>query len=430
MTRRDFLALAAAAPALAGDPTPADITLRISEINAEIGPGQVVRTTAYNGQTPGPLLRMTEGTPVSVDVVNETRRPELVHWHGLHLPPEVDGAHEEGTPMVQGRDRRRYTFTPRPAGTRWYHTHAMAGHNLTIGSYSGQFGMLVIGSRSDPARYDVEFPVILHEWDPFFVAATDLDYRVCSINGRMLGTGEPLRVHRGQRALLRVLNASATNPHRIALPGHRFQVVALDGNIVPTPRTVSVLELAPGERIDAIVEMNQPGVWILGETDQKQRASGAGIVVEYAGAKGGAQWTDPPRETWDLLSFASAAPAAEPEVRIPIVIEQGVNGSLWAINGKSFPQTDPIILTSGARNRLAIENRGMMDHPVHTHRYSFEIARYVGKTASGVKKDVVTVPMHQTVEVDLVADSAGPALFHCHNQFHMDFGFMALMRYL
>jgi FtsP/CotA-like multicopper oxidase with cupredoxin domain len=117
-------------------------------------------------------------------------------------------------------------------------------------------------------------------------------------------------------------------------------------------------------------------------------------------------------------------------VRIPIVIEPGVNGNLWAINGKSFPQTDPIILTSGARNLLVIENRAMMDHPVHTHRYSFEIARYAGRTGSGVKKDVVTVPMHQTVEIDLVADSAGPALFHCHNQFHMDFGFMALMRYL
>ena len=286
MTRRKFFALAVAAPAVAADLTPADITLRISEINAEIGPGHVVRTTAYNGKVPGPLLRMTEGTPVTVEVINETRRPGLVHWHGLHLPPEVDGAHEEGTPMVQGRDRRRYTFTPRPAGTRWYHTHAMAGHNLTIGSYSGQFGMLVVAARSDPAPYDLEFPIILHEWDPFFVAATDLDYRVFSINGRMLSAGEPLRVRHGQHVLLRVLNASATNPHRIALPGHRFQVVALDGNIVPAPRSVTVLDLAPGEHIDAIVEMNRPGIWILGETDKKQRAAGAGVVVEYAGANG------------------------------------------------------------------------------------------------------------------------------------------------
>jgi FtsP/CotA-like multicopper oxidase with cupredoxin domain len=427
MRRRDFLALTAALPVFGGDGVPADITLRISEITAELGPKHTVRTVAYNGQTPGPLLRMAEGKSVTVEVVNETDRPELVHWHGLHIPPEVDGAHEEGTPLVQGRDRRRYTFTPQPSGTRWYHTHAMAHHNLTIGSYSGQFGMLIVEPRTDPARYDVEFPVILHEWEPYFVAATDLDYRVCTINGRVLGAGEPLRVRNGQRALFRILNASATNYHRLALPGHQFTVTALDGNPVATPRAVSVLELAPGERIDAVVELKHPGVWILGETDASRRTAGAGIVVEYANAKGPARWLDPPAATWDLLAFGAAADAAEPVTRIPIVIEPGVNGSLWAINGKSFPNTDPIRLTPNARNRLVLENRGMMDHPVHTHRYNFELARYAGRATSGVWKDVVTVPMHQTVEVDLIANHPGPALFHCHNQFHMDFGFMAVL---
>jgi len=135
---------------------------------------------------------------VTVEVINETRRAELVHWHGFHIAPEVDGAHEEGTPMVQGRDRRRYSFTPRPEGTRWYHTHAMAGHNLQIGSYSGQFAMVVVAPRSDPARYDLEVPILLHEWAPYFVAETDIGYRHFSINGKMLGAGDPIRVRRGQ----------------------------------------------------------------------------------------------------------------------------------------------------------------------------------------------------------------------------------------
>jgi FtsP/CotA-like multicopper oxidase with cupredoxin domain len=259
------------------------------------------------------------------------------------------------------------------------------------------------------------------------VAATDLDYRVGTINGKMLGAGEPLRVRRGQRVLFRVLNASATNVHRLALPGHSFSVSALDGNPLAEPRSVSMLELAPGERIEAIAEMDQPGVWVLGEVDAKRRAAGAGIVVEYAGQKGPARWVDPPEETWNLLAFGSTRPAAEPEVRIPIVIEPGIGGNLWAINGKSFPHTEPIRLTAGVRNRMVIENRGMMDHPVHTHRHHFEIASYAGVSSSGIWKDVVTVPMHQTVEVDLVVNTPGPALFHCHNQFHMDFGFMAVM---
>jgi FtsP/CotA-like multicopper oxidase with cupredoxin domain len=66
---------------------------------------------------------------------------------------------------------------------------------------------------------------------------------------------------------------------------------------------------------------------------------------------------------------------------------------------------------------------------VHLHRHSFELARYRGKTTSGVIKDVVVVPPQSQVEVDLLADNPGPSLFHCHQQLHMDFGFMTLLQY-
>jgi FtsP/CotA-like multicopper oxidase with cupredoxin domain len=81
------------------------------------------------------------------------------------------------------------------------------------------------------------------------------------------------------------------------------------------------------------------------------------------------------------------------------------------------------------RNRLVFDNRSDMSHPVHLHRHSFELTSIAGKTTSGVFKDVVMVPAHQKVEVDFTANQPGPSLFHCHQQFHMDFGFMALMRY-
>jgi FtsP/CotA-like multicopper oxidase with cupredoxin domain len=81
----------------------------------------------------------------------------------------------------------------------------------------------------------------------------EVAYNFHSVNSHALGAGEPVRVREGQRVLFRILNASATDAHRLALPGHRFTVVALDGNTVPTPRAVEALELAPAERIDAIV---------------------------------------------------------------------------------------------------------------------------------------------------------------------------------
>src|SRR5690242_15540951 len=161
LTRRRFLSLAAAS-SLAGHgsaqeaDSAADLTLRIGEITAELAPRRAIKTIGYNGQIPGPLLRLPEGKPVTIDVVNETRDAELVHWHGLHIPSDVDGSHEEGTPYVPARGHRRYTLTPTPAGTRWYHSHIGAGHDLHKATYSGQFGMLIVEPRSDPGRYDLE----------------------------------------------------------------------------------------------------------------------------------------------------------------------------------------------------------------------------------------------------------------------------------
>lgn len=423
--------MAAGAAGRSEDSSPAGITLTLSEVAAEIGPQRIVRTIAYDGKVPGPLLRMTEGSTVTVDVINETGNPEMVHWHGFHIPPEVDGAHEEGTPMVQPHDRRRFVFTPGPSGTRWYHAHAAAGHSLNKGAYTGQFGMAIIEPRENPARYDAEVPVVLHEWDPFFSSDRDMDvdYRTFSVNGKMLGAGEPIRVKAGQRVLFRALNASATIQHRLALPGHSFEVTALDGNRVANLLKVPILDLAPGERIDAVVQMNNPGVWILGDLDDRQRREGAGVVIEYAGSKGAPRWVKPAGFVWDYTAFGTAAAPADPAATTRLVFEPRSDGNLWAINGKSWPHTDPFYVVPGARNRLIFDNRSRMSHPVHLHRHTFEITNYAGKPTSGVFKDVVVVPAQNTVEVDVIADNPGPSLFHCHQQFHMDFGFMALMQY-
>ena len=440
MTRRDFTnlvlcstssALNSARASQSAKMPDADVTLRITEINLEVGPGQFIKTLAYNGQAPGPLLRMREGKTVTVEVMNQTRDPEMVHWHGFQIPPDVDGSHEEGTPMVQGFSSRRYTFTPRPSGTRWYHTHAIAGHNLRKGTYTGQFGMVVVDPTSDAARYDLEIPIVLHEWDPYYSAenAMDIEYNVYTINGRILGSSEPIRVRTGQRALFRILNASANRQHRLSLSGHEFGVVAMDGNPVRNRRRVPVLELWPGERVDAIVEMNQPGIWILGETDDLQRAAGAGVVVEYANASGGAKWIAPSRFEWSYSLFGGQPDNPEPASTHRLVFERRFDGHGWSINGKSFPQTDPIPAVAGKRNRLIFDNRSDMAHPVHLHRHTFEITQLAGEATSGVFKDVVRVPENGTVEVDFEANSPGPSLFHCHHQFHMDFGFMALMQY-
>jgi FtsP/CotA-like multicopper oxidase with cupredoxin domain len=106
-------------------PAKADFTLRIAPVSVELAPGKVVKTTGYNGTVSGPILRLREGVPVTVGVFNDTDTEELVHWHALKIPSDVDGAAEEGTPPVPAHGHRQYTFTPTPGGTRRYHTPRM-----------------------------------------------------------------------------------------------------------------------------------------------------------------------------------------------------------------------------------------------------------------------------------------------------------------
>ncbi len=451
MTRREFLALtggwvSSAAvgigqhPGTRPQPAPqppasfvgeADITLRIGELTLDLAPRRSVRTIGYNGQVPGPLLRARAGRPLTVEVWNDTSEPDIVHWHGFHIPSEVDGAYEEGTPGVAPHGRQRYTFTPDPPGTRWYHSHNTSGRNLKRSTYTGQFGMFVVESGDDPGGYDQEVPILLHEWEPRFSdrGPLDIEFRYFSINGKMLGSGEPIRVRESQRVLFRIVNASATLQHRLALPGHQFHVIALDGNALPSPKDVPLVDLGPGERVDAIVEMNRPGVWILGEVDSAQRIAGMGIVVEYAGQQGAPRWEPARPFTWDYAMFGGNEPVPEPDARLPFVFRATDDRHHWTINGKSYPRTDPIIVQANRRYRWLLDNQTAEHHPFHLHRHAFELVRVAEKPLSGIWKDVVVVPAWKQMEIDVPTLRPGLSLFHCHQQFHMDMGFMAMMQY-
>lgn len=483
MDRRGFLKLsgvAAAAAALPAaraqtptsmrDEAPADHTLRIGAGLVELAPDRIVSTITYNGQFPGPLLRFREGQRVVVDVHNDTDTPEQLHWHGQTLPAEVDGAAEEHTPFIPARGMRRIAFTPGPAGFRFYHTHVAAGANLGLGQYTGLVGPVYIEPKHEPGAYDREVFLVLKEFEPSlsrggdmamdFLAPGEKDssleeagegamkeslargaahgyevgYRSFAINGRMLGHGEPIRVKRGERVLFHIVNGSATEIRSLALPGHRFRVVALDGNPVPVPATVPVLWLGTAERVSAIVEMNHPGVWILGDLADDDRKNGMGVVVEYAGSHGKPQWIAPRPFKWDYRRFAKADAVAAPvdEVINLVFAKQNAaaNGfNVWTINGQAFSmeRMEPKVrLQYGKRYRLRMRNASDDIHPMHLHRHSFEISRIAGHPTAGLIKDVAMLGGYQTMDIDFTADQLGLSLFHCHMQLHMDFGYMAI----
>jgi len=447
LTRRRFAQLSGMAagsallPGAAWAAAPADVTLEIAPYTFEASPKHRFRTVAYNGQVPGPLLRMRQGQQQTIEVRNLTTEPEIVHWHGLFLPSEIDGAMEEGTPMIAPGESVRFSFKPDPPGFRWFHTHTFAGNNLTRAQYGGQHGFLLIEPRENAARYDREIFLGLHDWGGHFMGGDDgfmnPIYDVSTINGKMLGFGEPVRVKQGERVLMHLLNSSPTEVHWIALAGHSFHVIALDGNPVAQPQTVSMLRLAPAERVSAVVEMNAPGVWVLGEVRKHVQAAGMGIVIEYAGASGKPIWTQPEELIWNYRQFAAAGetkPSGDEVVRIELVFESKFQGhgneELWCINGKSYPKTDEPVLKMGQRYRLVMKNLSADDHPLHLHRHTFEVRTVDGSAEMhGLNKDVLLVPAKTTAEVEFLAAHPGRTLFHCHQQDHMDRGFMMVFRY-
>jgi FtsP/CotA-like multicopper oxidase with cupredoxin domain len=454
----------------------ADYTLHIKNSPIEIAPKRMISATTYNGQFPGPLLRLQEGQQVTIDLYNDTDTPEQLHWHGQKVPVDVDGAAEEGTPFIPAHGKRRIVFTPKPAGLRFYHTHNRAGANLAAGQYGGQVGPVYVEPRQEPGKYDREVFLTLKEFEPAFSRGGDMamdflspsapdksleetgesamkaslakgmphgyevGYRSFTINGRMLGHGEPIRVKQGERVLFHILNGSATEIRSLALPGHSFQLLALDGNPVPNPAKVPVLWLGTAERISATVEMNHPGVWILGDLDNDDRPHGMGIIVEYAGRRGKAQWTAPAPFRWSYMRFAkpgASAPAPDETFDMTFrkenAAEEGFNR--WTVNGRSYPMTGEIApasfhLKQGKRYRIHMHNASDDIHPIHLHRHSLELASIAGKPVAGILKDVLMLGGYQEAEVDFIADNPGLTLFHCHQQLHMDFGFMTLFDYI
>jgi FtsP/CotA-like multicopper oxidase with cupredoxin domain len=336
----------------------------------------------------------------------------------------------------------RYSFIPTPSGSRWYHTHIRAGSNLELGTYTGQFGFLYIDAKQEPGSYDQEVFLAVHHWAPSFTKAQEslrncpeISYQYASFNDKLLGAGEPLRVKKEQRILFHFLNASPTENVLLSLPGHKFTVIALDGNPVPNPAEVEVLSLAVAERIDAFVEMTEPGKWILGSTSEDERKKGLGVIVEYAGSSGTAQWRSPQTIDWNYCLFSAREPERpEPAEPVSMLFEKkeaaAGGGSTWTINGRSYPDVPALMVEKGKRYRLRFVNASACAHPIHIHRHSFELKRVGEVPMTGILKDVLRVPQYGVADVDLVANLPGPTLFHCHQQLHMDFGFMQMIEYV
>lgn len=465
MNRRTFLknAMGAAAvvtlPPIFHKPAWAAAGKRVKEFHfsasptrVSLGAGPEFEAWTYNGQIPGPEIRVKEGDIVRVGLKNFLPESTTIHWHGIPLPNAMDGVPGITQPAVQPGGVFVYEFEARPAGTFIYHSHVKYQMD------QGLYGALIIEPQNQRESYDREYSLVLEDWvmkDGGGTADTERRppmgmmgsmmgrrrrfssgdgpllepvYDGYAVNGRAHPAVKPLAVRQGDRVKLRIANVSSANIYYLRLAGHRMTITHADGNPVKPVKT-DVLQIGMGERYDVMFEANNPGNWFLAAYDSGLGEGQLRVPVSYAGVQ--QKTAVMPTFSRDIRmatywDFEALEPQAEAKYGREKVFNQTLSGamhsSLWSINGQVYPDVDPMIVRTGERVRLRYGNHSPMPHPMHMHGHFFKIVNPDLPPELWVSKDTAVLDRMQRIDVAFMADNPGKWFHHCHNLYHMEAG--------
>ncbi|HEX6809802.1 MAG TPA: copper oxidase [Gemmatimonadaceae bacterium] len=218
-----------------------------SKIRWEVAPGQLAEAWAYNGQVPGPQIRVTEGDRVRVVLRNQLEESTSIHFHGLELPNDQDGVPFITQPPVKPGQTYTYEFTAPNPGTHMYHSH----HDSTKQVGLGLLGAFIIAPRHPRPieRVDHDYVFVLNDGAHGY-----------TFNGKSFPATEPLTAKRGETIRIRFMNEGMMI-HPMHLHGMHMTVIDKDGWPQPQPWRCDTLNVAPGERWDVIVRCTNPGTW-------------------------------------------------------------------------------------------------------------------------------------------------------------------------
>ena len=475
------VAQAEAARAVAGSRT-VDVTLTAAPTTVDIG-GRTVQTWAFNGAVPGPTIRVTAGDVIRARVVNQLTAPLTVHWHGIALRNDMDGVPDLTQAPIAPGASFTYQFTAAEAGTYFYHSHV--GTQLDRGLY----GALIIDDRTQLASSTPDIPLLLDDWldgtgqtpdealeqlrsmnmgnsdsssgmdgmdmgampgmdhgsmpgmdmgsagvdadHPLGIDTADLTYPAYLVNGRAPGAPAVYPVAAGQQVRLRLVNAGAATPFRVAFGAGQMTVIATDGYPV-TPVITDSLLIGMGERYDVLVTVPSDGAFPLvaaaeGKAGQAMAVLRAGNGPLPAADVHPAGLDAAPLSYDELHASADVAlPAGEPDVTYQVQLTGDMMNYQWGLGApESGGATLPIKL--GQRVRLELTNDTSMWHPMHLHGHTFQLLTGAG---NGPRKDTVIVPPMSTVTLELLADNPGQWMLHCHNAYHAEAGMTTTLSYV
>lgn len=241
-----------------------EFSIAVSETEHELYPGgPKVMAWAFNGQVPGPVIRVTEGDLVKIHFTNKHEKPHTLHFHGLNVPNEMDGVaygHLDHLEVQPGKTHT-YEFIATPAGTHIYHCHVNSPHHIDMGMY----GAFIV----EPKPITKEYIFILDEWyinehgDQEAMAHPGMINwaNYFTVNGKAFPATEQVKLTKGERARIRFINMGY-QPHSMHLHGNSFVVTHKDGRPVPQPQEQDTIFIGPGERYDIVVTGDNSGLWL------------------------------------------------------------------------------------------------------------------------------------------------------------------------
>lgn len=456
-----------------------DITAKT--VPVDLKDGVKINAWTFNGTVPGSQIRVTEGDRLRIKFKNDLPDPATIHWHGVPVPNDMDGVPGITQNAVKPGETFTYEFDAAVPGTYWYHSHQQSADQIDKGMY----GTLVVEPKQPTVKYDKDFTLVLDEWStPMLQMSGNLIqasgstggmggnmsgmngmhdsqnqkkvqgeankageshddmmkqmYNLLTVNGKAGQLIPPLDIKPGERIKLRFVNAGYQT-HKMHLAGQGYKVTNTDGQPVDNPAeaTDQLLAIAPGERYDVEFIAGQNSFMI---DDHIQSPYAADIQIPVK-VQGGTVMRDPKDQTnqnlptLDISHYGQVAKtlaAKKPTVEYTMElnnVRSGGMGEIYTINGKTFPDTEPLDVKKGDIVKVKMVNKGTADHPMHLHGHFFQIVSKNGQPVTPLIKDTLNVRPGVEYEVIFEADNPGDWVFHCHDLHHAAAGMVTEVKY-
>lgn len=442
-------------------PGPRQLTIdtRTLEVN---GKTATVYGLTENGK---PGLTFAPGERFSIALANRLKEETIIHWHGLTPPWEQDGVADNPLPMLKPGETRHYDFALEEAGTFWMHAHTLQEQNLLAAP-------LIVHSREDLAADRQEVVILLHDFsfkpaeellsaltggngghmhgghhmdhggtgktpmqhdmnsmsgthDMTAMDLNDIEYDAYLANDRTLDDPEVVKVEKGGRIRLRIINGAASTAFHIDTAPLAATLAAVDGHPV-IPLKAEMVPVTMGQRIDLDLEIPAEGGVFPILALREGTGDRTGIVLATPGAKiarlqARAETKAQPLDLTLEAKLRSPKPPVDraPENSVMAHLTGDMASYQWGLQG-----LDELKLKRGERIEISMMNMSMMAHPMHLHGHAFQIVAIGGNRFAGAVRDTVLVPPMKTVTIAFEARSAGRWPFHCHHLYHMVTGMM------